>query len=191
MSGEPFPPINPLSHQSINPPSPIRAVTFDVGGTLIEPWPSVGHVYAAVADAHGFSDLSPERLNQRFASAWQNLQNFNYKRSEWRELVDQTFLSVTKTPVSETLFADLYGYFTRPDAWRIFDDVIAALELTASRGLRLGIISNWDERLRPLLRSLKLDRYFQTIVISCEAGACKPSPAIFQKTARELDLPPA
>ena len=27
----------------------IKAITFDVGGTLIEPWPSVGHAYAGVA----------------------------------------------------------------------------------------------------------------------------------------------
>jgi hypothetical protein len=33
--------------------SGIRAVTFDVGGTLIEPWPSVGRVYAEVAARHG------------------------------------------------------------------------------------------------------------------------------------------
>ena len=31
----------------------VKAVTFDVGGTLIEPWPSVGHAYAEVAQRHG------------------------------------------------------------------------------------------------------------------------------------------
>jgi hypothetical protein len=30
----------------------IRAVSFDVGGTLIEPWPSVGRAYAEVAARH-------------------------------------------------------------------------------------------------------------------------------------------
>jgi len=30
----------------------IRAVTFDVGGTLIECCPSVGHIYAEVAGRH-------------------------------------------------------------------------------------------------------------------------------------------
>ena len=42
----------------------IRAVTFDVGGTLIEPWPSVGHVYAEVAAQHGWAGLSIEALNR-------------------------------------------------------------------------------------------------------------------------------
>jgi phosphoglycolate phosphatase-like HAD superfamily hydrolase len=48
---------------------PIQAVTFDVGGTLIDPWPSVGHVYAAVAAEHGLTGVDPESLNVRFAAA--------------------------------------------------------------------------------------------------------------------------
>jgi FMN phosphatase YigB (HAD superfamily) len=34
---------------------PVEAVTFDVGGTLIEPWPSVGHIYAEAASKLGLS----------------------------------------------------------------------------------------------------------------------------------------
>ena len=36
----------------------IQAVTFDVGGTLIEVWPSVGQVYAEVAARNGVKGLS-------------------------------------------------------------------------------------------------------------------------------------
>jgi putative hydrolase of the HAD superfamily len=43
------------------------------------------------------------------------------------------------------------------------------------RGLKLGIISNWDDRLRPLLRELQLDSYFDSIVISGEAGRKSPT----------------
>jgi putative hydrolase of the HAD superfamily len=118
------------------------------------------------------------------------VQNFNYTRSEWHELVNQTFHGVAKTPVPMALFADLYSRFALPQAWRIFDDVRPRLELLKSRGLKLGIISNWDERLRPLLRRLKLDMYFQTIVVSCEVGACKPSPIIFQQATQKLLLEP-
>jgi len=52
------------------------------------------------------------------------------------------------------------------------------------------VISNWDERLRPLLRNLNLDHFFQAIIVSCEAGSCKPSHAIFHAAARALELPP-
>jgi putative hydrolase of the HAD superfamily len=55
--------------------------------------------------------------------------------------------------------------------------------------MRLGIISNWDERLRPLLDSLELTPFFDAIVVSVEVGFCKPAPEIFREAVRKLDLP--
>jgi putative hydrolase of the HAD superfamily len=186
-----FPSINPPIHQSINPFSSIRAIAFDVGGTLIQPWPSVGHIYAAVAARHGLNGVSVETLNRQFAAAWKNLRNFNYTSSEWHSLVNQIFLGLAQVPVSDSLFSDLYDRFAQADTWRIFDDVLPALEFLKARGLKLGIISNWDERLRPMMRQLNLDRFFQTIVVSCEVGQCKPSAAIFRQAAQKLDLQPS
>ena len=40
----------------------VRAVTLDVGGTLIEPWPSVGADYAAVAGEFGPVTAPADRL---------------------------------------------------------------------------------------------------------------------------------
>jgi len=37
--------------------SDIRAITFDVGGTLIAPWPSVGHIYSDIAARFGVSRI--------------------------------------------------------------------------------------------------------------------------------------
>jgi putative hydrolase of the HAD superfamily len=190
-NGAQFQPINPLIHQSINPLPSVRAITFDVGGTLIQPWPSVGHVYAAVAACHGLNGIPVETLNRQFVAAWKNLRDFNFTSSEWHSLVNQTFLGLTQVPVSDTFFSDLYRRFAQADAWRIFDDVLPALEFLKSRGLKLGIISNWDERLRPMLRQLNLDSFFPTIVVSCEVGQCKPSAAIFRQAARKLDLRPS
>src|SRR5262249_51659563 len=42
----------------------------------------------------------------------------------------------------------------------------------------------------PLLRQLNLERFFQTIVVSCEVGQCKPSAAIFRQAAQKLELRP-
>jgi len=147
-------------------------------------------VYATVAARHGLHDIPVEALNRQFAAAWRNLSTFDYTRSEWFNLVNQTFLGLTQTPLNEHLFSDLYRRFERAEAWRIFDDVLPTLKSLISVGLKLGIISNWDERLRPLLRDLNLDGYFRTIVISSEVGACKPSAKIFQQTALALELPP-
>lgn len=168
----------------------IRAITFDVGGTLIEVWPSVGHVYAEVAARHGVDGLSASVLNRRFAAAWRAARRFNHSRRAWARLVNDTFRGLTDRPPSETFFAELYTRFAAPDAWRVFPDVLPGLDALAARGLKLGVISNWDERLRPLLRQLKLARYFEVIIVSREVRALKPSPAIFRHAVRRLGMPP-
>src|ERR1041385_3439162 len=134
----------------MNKPRKIQAVTFDVGGTLIEPWPSVGHVYAEVASRHGLKTFSAEQLNARFKTAWRARQGFGHMRIEWRELVNEVFGGSDSQSPEENFFAELYERFAQPDAWHVFDDVLPTLDALASRQIKLAVISNWDERLRGL-----------------------------------------
>jgi putative hydrolase of the HAD superfamily len=128
-------------------------------------------------------------LNRKFAAAWKAARQFTYSRSDWAGLVDATFLGLTERPPSQTFFDELYARFAVPDAWRVFEDVVPTLDALAARGLKLAVISNWDERLRPLLAQLKLAGYFEVIVVSREVGAAKPARAIFQYAIRKLGLP--
>ena len=168
----------------------IRAVTFDVGGTLIEPWPSVGHVYAEVGARHGVDGVSPRLLNRRFAAAWRKARSFGHSRTDWAALVDATFRGLTDQAPSRTFFPELYAAFADAHAWRVFEDVVPTLQALAARGCKLGVISNWDERLRPLLQQLKLADYFDAIVVSCEVRSAKPARAIFEHAVHRLGLPP-
>src|SRR5262249_14490511 len=45
---------------------------------------------------------------------------------------------------------------------------------------------NWDDRLRPLLRALALDKYFEAILVSCESAFTKPSSVMFNLAAETL-----
>src|SRR5213594_3882996 len=168
----------------------IQAVTFDVGGTLIEPWPSVGHVYAEVAESHGIAGLSHEELQRRFITAFGRRARSIHSTEGWAEIVDETFAGLVDEPPSKTFFPDLYERFAQAAAWRIYPDVAPAFAALAGRGLKLGVISNWDDRLRPLLNALGLARRLEAIVVSCEVGASKPAPAIFRKTAKQLHASP-
>ena len=161
-----------------------------MGGTLIRPWPSVGHLYAQVAAWHGHGNISIEALNRQFAAAWGAWDDFNYTRAEWAALVQATFSGLLDQPPSRALFSELYRRFAEPDAWQVFDDVCPCLDALASAGLKLGVISNWDQRLVPLLRRLKLHNYFDAVAVSCQVGYTKPSPVIFRRAASRLRLPP-
>ncbi|HUD82486.1 MAG TPA: HAD-IA family hydrolase [Candidatus Saccharimonadales bacterium] len=168
--------------------SSIRAVTFDVGGTLIEPWPSVGRVYAQIAERHGVH-VPAEQLDRQFAAAWKTKKNFGYSMSDWSDLVNQSFAGLAGAPPDDALFSDLYRHFATAAPWRVFDDVVHCLQRLKGRGLKLGIISNWDERLRPLLRALELDGYFDAIIVSGEVGRHKPDAKIFETAALQLGTP--
>lgn len=168
----------------------LHAITFDVGGTLIEPWPSVGHVYAAVAGEHGMPGLSPEDLNQRFLCAWVSQDGRAESREDWAAIVRSTFEGVGPFEDPDALFESLYARFAEPASWHVFHDVFPTLTALRERGFRLGVLSNWDDRLRPLLERLGLTAFFDVIVISCEVGHRKPAPEIFLRAARALNLEP-
>jgi len=155
----------------------IRAVFFDVGGTLIHPWPSVGAVYARVGEQFGVH-ADEGAMERAFRSAWKESKRGELTTSDkewWRALVQRA------APGARAgYFEALYEAFSQPDAWRIFPDVFDTLADCRARGLHVGVISNWDERLRPLLRRLGLAPQFDSLTISCDVGAEKPSTAIFQ-----------
>jgi putative hydrolase of the HAD superfamily len=169
----------------------VRAVTLDVGGTLLKPWPSVGHVYAAVAAEFGMKGMGPEQLNEQFKRAWSSCSKFDYTRGAWQEVVNQTFAGLVAAAPSSACFDAIYECFARPESWRLFEDVLPTLAALRARGLRLGVISNWDERLRPLLDRLQLSSWFEVMVVSHDVKCTKPDPEIFARAAAQFGLPPA
>jgi putative hydrolase of the HAD superfamily len=170
---------------------PLRAISFDVGGTLVEPWPSVGHVYAAVAAEVGLPAVDPGLLNAQFASAWRARLNFDYSRQAWADVVVSTFGgTAAQFGLASPLFERLYHRFAEADAWKLHPDVVPTFELLRQRGLKLAAVSNWDDRLRPLLHNLGLDQRFDTILVSAETGFHKPAAEIFHRAVRELGVLP-
>ena len=172
----------------MHPNSPITAVSLDVGGTLIEPRPSVGHVYAEMAARHGVGAADPVALNRRFREAWRKKGDFDYSQAAWSALVRQAF-GERAGELPEEFFPAVYQRFTEPDVWHVFEDVVPTLDTLATHGVKLAIVSNWDERLRPLLANLRLHSFFEVIVVSCEVKFAKPSPVIFELLERRLGLP--
>lgn len=158
-----------------------RALFFDVGGTLLRPYPSVGSVYASIAGRYGIT-TSADELEQAFRQSWQARKHPGLTVSSkdwWRKLVFRML-----GQENDACFEELFQTFASPDVWRVFPDVEDTLREARTRGLHVGVISNWDERLRPLLDKIGLAQYFDSITISCDIGAEKPQAEIFLAALR-------
>jgi len=158
-----------------------RAIFFDAGGTLIRPCPSVGAIYAAVAGRHGIHRTADE-MERAFRQSWAALKQPGptvSRKEWWRQLVFRVL-----GQENEACFEALFEEFARPDSWQVFPDAEGTLREAHARGLHVGVISNWDERLRALLDGLALTQHFDSMTISCEVGVEKPREEIFLAALR-------
>jgi putative hydrolase of the HAD superfamily len=178
-----------------DPIANVRAVFFDAVGTLIYPEPPAAEVYAAVGRRFG-SSLSTEIIEVRFRNALQREEEADRanglrtsearERRRWRRIVAEVLSDVEP----EACFAELFAHFARPDSWRCDPQVEPVLRQLASRGLLLGMASNFDSRLRLIVAGRPELAPLRHLVISSEVGWRKPAPAFFEAAARLAELPP-
>lgn len=175
----------------------IRAVTFDAGGTLLAPHPSVGVIYREVALRHG-GDLPEAALDRGFHAAFGTVAKDASvpdpearERDFWKRVVRRSLEGLEGRPPRdfEAFFADLWETFAHAGRWRLLDGAVPLLETLRGRGFRLGVLSNWDRRLHPVLEGAGLRAFFDAVVISSEAGCEKPDPGIFRVAERLLGTP--
>lgn len=180
--------------------SPVKAVTFDVNGTLIHS-PRMGEIYADVLRRHGIAVAGSEILAvirdvwQEF-SCQQRLGEDRFSthpegsRGWWFRFIDRVGEHLGDARPSRFAKTELFERFAQADAWVIYEEVQEVLTALRNRGLRLAVLSNWDDRLPLLLERLELAPYFEAVVYSAAVGVEKPFPAIFQAALDRLDAAP-
>ncbi len=172
-------------------------VVFDAVGTLIEPDPPVPAVYAEAAARQGVI-LDRADVKARFLHVFRDDEESEARvplatdeRAEylrWQRIVARV---LPEAPDPVRAFEDLWTHFARPEAWRCFPDVGPTLETLRTRGLAIRIGSNFDARLRAIVRGLPdLAALSEALVISSEVGYRKPHPEFFQAVCDSFDLPP-
>lgn len=170
-----------------------QVIFLDAVGTLFGVADSVGAIYADLAATYEVV-ADPRQLDQAFMRCFKAAPEIAFAASPvlsvadqeyqwWRRIVQQTFSSagaIDEFPDFDRFFADLYAHFATATPWIVYDDVPAALQRWQRQGIELGIISNFDSRLYPVLEALHLASYFQSITLASEAGVAKPDPQIFR-----------
>jgi putative hydrolase of the HAD superfamily len=164
-----------------------RAVFFDVGDTLLDT--------GAMLDGALFTALVPIDPTRTIAEVREAVaksgDELPVRQPPFREVKDNAAWWLERyrgigralalggealerfvTTVSESHF--------QGDALQVVPDAPAALARLAERGITLGVISNWDDTLEPILARKGLHRFFRVFVASTLLHRAKPDPAIFE-----------
>jgi len=179
----------------------IRAVTLDAAGTLFAPRQPIGETYARIAGEHGIV-LEPRVVDEAFRRAFGTAPPLAFpgagpdalpalERAWWRAVVRDAFGSPAGHPRFEACFETLFAYYAQADAWALFPEVVPTLRALRDRGVRVGVVSNFDGRLPGLLEALGLASALDATVWSSAAGAAKPAREIFETAARRLGAHPS
>jgi putative hydrolase of the HAD superfamily len=177
----------------------IKAIFFDAVGTLFYLTKTVGYHYALVGSEVGLT-LDAKQLDRAFYTAWKQMPRRaaiggprpNDDKGWWRELVDRVLDQVAPS-LSEfdrdNFFEVAYEHFAEAGVWELYPEVVNTLEKLRPRFL-LAVISNFDGRLRFILRHLGISEFFAHVFVSSEIGADKPDPEIFRRALKLIDLKP-
>jgi putative hydrolase of the HAD superfamily len=176
----------------------LAAVTFDVTHTLLS-CPTLGEQYAEVLERHGVA-VAARDVEAAIPLVWQELacaaspardrfvHHPNGARGFWRHFVERTCELLDAPRPSAFAAAELFDRFARPEAWEVAAGTRPMLAELKRRGLKLAVISNWDQRLPLLLERLDLAAPFDTFAISAIVGAEKPHPRIFESALAALGV---
>ncbi|CAG8543789.1 8246_t:CDS:2 [Rhizophagus irregularis] len=136
--------------------------------------------------------LIDKKFRESFRSIYKLYPNYGYDsklspKEWWTKVIEKTFIEagVDKQNLSlilPTLSTNLYNKFTTSETYELYDDTVHVLnELHNNRKIKLGVISNLDERIENIFSSLNIRQYFNFILLSGKFGIEKPDARIFEK----------
>jgi putative hydrolase of the HAD superfamily len=172
-------------------PARLDAVTIDALGTLVLLKDPVPRLVAALAERGAERSSDAVRAAFRAEAA--------YYRPRSLEGRDPVSLATLRS-ACVSLFLDRLGARIDPNdfvepflgalTFRVAEGARETLDALRAAGLVLACVANWDIGLHEHLRTLCLDRHFELVLTSAEAGAAKPDPAIFELALERLFVRP-
>ncbi|MBX3048532.1 MAG: HAD family hydrolase [Anaerolineales bacterium] len=184
--------------------SEIKAVIFDLGGTLIysdEVWPDL--MQTAMREL--LSYLQDQGLPLKEDGF---LKEFHARLQDYYVQRDAEFVEYTTAHVLRTLLADMEQpalteeqmntalrqlYAVSQAHWQPEEDALPTLDQLQAAGYRMAIISNAsdDADVQTLVDKAGLRGYMDFVLSSAACGIRKPNPLIFQTGLDEWGLAPA
>lgn len=176
----------------------IRAIIFDVGGTLIYPVDPIGETYAQFARRHkvqlpivATTAAFHQAMKSSSPRAKGTIPSNGDDRVWWKRIVKQSLpeKAFADAAAFEAFFEEVYLHYAKPEAWGIYPEVLEVLEALRDRDIDMAVLSNWDNRLHSVLDGNGLGEYLSRRFISAELGWEKPDIAIYRHVADVMKVP--
>ena len=169
---------------------------FDAFGTLVELNDFYGRLQRGFAQ-HGFaqSDFAEQTpidipLPSMRRAAHREMRHYMtnslraHQTDEWETLRHECALILADALREENANWDFspetaYRVLDAAIVFRAFPETRQVLATLQSRGIPMGVLSNWDFQLPQVLQSLGLDGFFEFILSSAQAGFEKPDARFF------------
>lgn len=170
---------------------------FDAFGTVVKPVHGVVDTYHEFGTRFG-SRLSREEIKSRFEHARSEIfgvgvnpdddpklpSNDFRERDMWARLISTVFIDVSET---DSLFVELWDFFADPKNWTAYEDVEACFRSLLDTGFLIGIASNFDSRLLPIVDSLGLLHAVNWTYCSSQVGFRKPDRRFYEAIATSVE----
>jgi putative hydrolase of the HAD superfamily len=174
-------------------PDPLECVLFDAGDTLLSPEPSFQGRFVAVAAGQGL-DVEEARVQAAIAATiravtWpDDWTDPATQRRFWLDFYQRVLAELGHPQDGAALAEALFAAFSDPGNYKLFDDARPALEALAARGLKLGVVSNFEPWLEEVLALEGVHHLFSAVAISGKLGVAKPEPAIFRAALEQAGV---
>lgn len=183
------------------PSNGIKAIFFDLDGTLRHSVPSGGDVFSDYVMTLGLPVNEEARLR---AARWEHLYwassvdlrddllaHSGDTENFWIEYSRRRLVALGAAPEWAVQFAPQVskhmGEFYKPESI-VPEDVQRTLPLLKQAGYILGVISNRDKPFQELLHEHGIGEFFEFCLAAGEVNTFKPEPGVFEYALRQLSL---
>lgn len=175
----------------------IKAVLFDALDTLFLAYPDRVSMYQRIVQETCGLATTHEEMAQAWGSVIADTEAAAKNACDQTDSTGKAWLGFNAKVLAKLGYTGdceekgkliKFESWSNPDNYRLYTDVLPALEALKKRGVRIGCVSNEDGYLGSFFTQFGIAEYFEIILTSGQVGCEKPSPRIFEEALTRCHL---